>query len=415
MGFKSLNISEKFINLLKKQGIKNPTPIQEESIPIILEGKDLIAEAKTGSGKTLAFLLPIIEKFTGNNNKIQYLILTPTRELAIQISQEIEKLNIENGINRLKTLLIYGGKDLGNDVKKIDKEIDLIIATPGRLIDNIKKKMIDLSFIKVLILDEADHMIDMGFKNEIEEIEKHCNKKRQTLLFSATLDSTVKKLAYRYTKNPVFISISDDEDRFKNIEQFYVQTTDRKKIDALCQLINEENPFMGIIFCRTKIRVDKLDELLHERGYKCQKLHSDIPQVKREKIMKSFKNLEVQFLIATDIASRGIDVTGVTHIYNYDMPENNEIYIHRIGRTGRAEDKGKSYIFITDKDKIQLDEIIEKLGVIIKEKEITHENNVQSEIQLPKQKYDKRINISSKKIENIKLIKKRAWLKEKNE
>lgn len=408
MNFEELKISSNLIEMLKKQGIKEPTSIQEETIPFILKGKDVIGEAATGTGKTLAFLLPLFEKIEKKDGKIKTLILSPTRELAVQINEEIKKLNTENIFN---VALIYGGKEISSQISKFERGVDIVIATPGRLLDHVKRKTIDLSSVSKLIVDEADQMIQLGFKNEMEAIVSIIPSKRQTLMFSATLDSAVKKIAYKYTKEPIIVSIKNNEDKFKNIEQFVVVTSDRKKQDTLTQMLNEDNPFMGIIFCRTKLRVDKLDEVLHMKGFKCQKLHSDIPQSKREKIMKSFKNLEVQFLIATDVAARGIDVTGVTHVYNYDIPENSEIYTHRIGRTGRVKEKGKTYILLDPKDNVNLKNLEEQLGFKIPVREVTHDKDIICENELPKQKYDKRINISSKKIEAIKIIKKRSRLK----
>lgn len=402
--FKELKISEKYLNILKKKGIKSPTEIQNLAIPYIKEGKDVIGEASTGSGKTFAYLLPVLDGLKIEKNKVSVLILVPTRELAIQVKNEIDFLDEEK---KYSVALIYGGRESGRG----GESSDIVIATPGRLIELIEKSLIDLSKVETLILDEADQMILLGFKNEVEKILTKLSKKRQTLCFSATLNSEVKKMAYRYTKEAKVIVVEKDEDAIKKIEQYIIETTDRRKIDTLCKVINEDNPFMGIIFCRTKIRVDKLDEKLHEKGYLCQKIHSDIPQAKREKIMKSFKNLEVQFLIATDVVARGIDVDGVTHIYNYDIPENGEGYIHRVGRTGRAGNSGKSYTFIDPKDKSILETIEAEIGFFIPRKEVEYEQDVINKNELPKTKYDKRINVSSKKIEAIKITKRRANFK----
>jgi ATP-dependent RNA helicase DeaD len=233
----------------------------------------------------------------------------------------------------------------------------LIIATPGRLLDHLKRGTIKLDKLKTLVLDEADQMLLMGFKNEVEAIIKETSKDRQTLCFSATMSSDVKKLAYRYMKDPKVVAIEKEEVTLKNIEQFLIETTDRKKQEDLCKVLNEDNPFMAIIFCRTKRRVDDLELALHQKGYNCEKLHSDVLQSKREKIMKEFKKCEVQYLIATDVASRGLDITGVTHVYSYDIPESAEAYIHRIGRTGRVGEKGYAYLFADPKDKYFLDQI----------------------------------------------------------
>ncbi|MBK1810174.1 DEAD/DEAH box helicase [Clostridium sp. YIM B02505] len=355
MNFKELGINEEIIKVLKKSGITTPTQVQQESIQFVRSGRDVIAEAQTGTGKTLAFLLPIFENLWGKTDTVQALILTPTRELAIQITEQANKLKEAKDIN---ILAAYGGKDIDGQLRKLKGNIHLIIATPGRLLDHIKRKAVDLSKLKTFVLDEADQMLLMGFKNEVEAIMKETSKKRQILCFSATMDAQVKKLAYRYMKDPVVVSVKKSQEiTLDNIKQEVVETTDRNKQDALCKVLDEDNPFMAMIFCRTKRRVDDLEEALHRRGYNCQKLHGDLIQSKREKVMKAFRNAEIQYLIATDVAARGLDVTGVGHIYNYDIPENAEGYIHRIGRTGRAGEEGYTCLFIDPKNKRDLEEI----------------------------------------------------------
>lgn len=354
MNFKNLEINDDIINVLKKNGITNPTPVQEESIPLIQSGKDVIAQAQTGTGKTLAFLLPIFENIDTSKNCVQALIVSPTRELAIQITEEANKLKEGKNIG---VLAAYGGKDIGSQLKKLKKDIHLIIATPGRLIDHLMRKTIDLSKLNTIVLDEADEMLFMGFKNDIESIMTFAPKKLQMLCFSATMDSAVKKLAYRYMNDPSVVSIKNKEITLENIVQQVVESTDRHKQEALCSVLNEDNPFMSIIFCRTKVRADKLEEDLYKKGFNCAKLHSDITQSKRERIMKSFRNAEIQYLIATDVAARGLDVSGVSHIYNYDIPESVESYVHRIGRCGRAGEKGYTCLFIDPKNQKMLDEI----------------------------------------------------------
>lgn len=367
MNFKNLNINSELIDLLKKNGIINPTKVQEEVIPKIINKSDLIVKSKTGSGKTLSFLLPILQRVNTNSKNTEVLILSPTRELAIQITEEANKFNINN----LGILAAYGGKDVGSQLKKLDKGINIIIATPGRLIDHLERKSIKLDKLNTVVIDEADQMLLMGFRNEIEKIMSYAPKKLQTLCFSATIDSKVKKLAYRYMNNPEVIDITEDEkSEIPNIRQEVIKTTDRWKVDALCKIIEEDNPFMAIIFCRTKRRADELEIKLAAKGIKAAKIHSDIPQNKREKIMKAFKNCEIQYLIATDVASRGIDVTGVTHIYNYDAPESVEIYIHRIGRTARAGDTGYTCLITDPKNYNILEEIEEYLKFTIPEREV---------------------------------------------
>ncbi len=367
MNFKDLGINEDIVNILKNSGIITPTPIQEESITLIKEGRDVIAEAQTGTGKTLAFLLPIFENISTDINAVQGLIITPTRELAIQITEEAMKLKKAVDIN---ILAAYGGKDIGAQLKKLKGNIHLIIATPGRLLDHIERKTVDLKKLKTLVLDEADQMIFMGFKNEVEAIMKETSKSRQTLCFSATMDSGVKKLAYRYMKDPVEVIVKKETVTLNTIKQFVVETTDRKKQDALCKVLEEDNPFMAIIFCRTKRRADNLEVALYQRGFKCEKIHSDVIQSKRERIMKAFRNADIQYLIATDVAGRGIDVSGVTHIYNYDIPENPKDYIHRIGRTGRAGEEGYTCVFVDPKNEKTLEEIESVIKLKIPRREV---------------------------------------------
>ena len=362
MNFKDLGISNDIENILKKSGIKTPTPIQQESIIHILNNKDIIAEAQTGTGKTLAFLLPIFENISLNSNGIQALIISPTRELAIQITDEANKLSQAKDIG---VLSMYGGKDIGSQMKKLKNNIRLIIATPGRLLDHLKRKTVNLSTLKTIVLDEADQILLMGFRNEIDTIMKETPKKKQTLCFSATMDSSVKKLAYRYMKEPIVVTVKKEEVTLSNIKQEVVETIDREKREALCKVLDEDNPFMAIIFCRTKRRADELEVVMHRRGYNCKVIHSDIQQSKRERIMKSFRNADIQYLIATDVASRGLDISGASHIYNYDIPETVETYIHRIGRTGRAGNEGYTCLFVDPKDSRMLSQIEKEIKLRI--------------------------------------------------
>lgn len=367
MNFRQLGISEDLVNVLSKNGIIEPTAIQEESIRVVKEGRDVIGEAQTGTGKTLAFLLPMFENISPSIKTIQGLIVTPTRELAIQITEVAMKLKEAKDIN---ILAAYGGKDIGSQLKKLQGDIQMVIATPGRLLDHLERKTVDLSHLKILVLDEADQMLLMGFKNEIDTIMKKASKKRQTLCFSATIDAQVKKLAYKYMTVPLMVSVRKEEVTLENIKQHVVETTDRHKQDALCAVLDQDRPFMAIIFCRTKRRADELELALYRRGYDCQKLHSDIIQSKRERLMKAFRNAEFQYLIATDVASRGLDIGGVSHIYNYDIPENAETYIHRIGRTGRAGEEGYTCLFVDPKDNRTLGEIESMIKLKIPRREI---------------------------------------------
>ncbi|NFL96112.1 DEAD/DEAH box helicase [Clostridium botulinum] len=367
--FEELGLSDSIIDVLKKQRIIEPTPIQEESIMFIKNGNDVIAEAQTGTGKTLAFLLPMFENISPDMNAIQGLIITPTRELAIQITEEAMKLKEAKDLN---ILAAYGGKDIGSQIKKLKNNIHLVIATPGRLLDHLNRNTLNFKDLKTLVLDEADEMLLMGFKNDVRSIIENTPRKRQTLCFSATMNSEVKKLAYKNMRDPKLIIIEKEEVTLKNIKQVLIETTDRRKQEDLCKILYEENPFMAIIFCRTKRRVDTLEEALYKKGYNCEKLHGSITQPKRERIMRSFKNLEIQYLIATDVAARGLDITGVTHVFNYDIPENAESYIHRIGRTGRAGEKGYTFLFVAPKDEQTLGMIEKEIKFKILRKTLTN-------------------------------------------
>lgn len=368
MNFKSLGIHPEMVQVLKKMGIHEATPIQAESIPPILNHKDLIARAQTGTGKTLAFLLPILEKINPRQKAIQALILSPTRELALQITDVAKSLAPLYGIG---VLPVYGGQDTEAQIKKLSRGIHLVVATPGRLLDHLGRGTISLGQTHFFVLDEADQMLLMGFKNEVELITKALPKKRQTLCFSATLDGPVKKMAYRYTKSPICISIEQKKITLDATLQEVVETTDRRKQGALFEVLNADNPYMAIIFCRTKRRVEDLYAAMHKRGYNCIRLHSDILQSKRERMMKSFRSGDIQYLIATDVAARGIDISGVTHVYNYDIPETPESYIHRIGRTGRAGEEGYTCLFVTPKNAEELLQIEKKIKKHLPRRQVT--------------------------------------------
>lgn len=398
--FKEIGIGNLFTEHLRLRGIKIATEVQEHTIEIIKNGKDVVAEAPTGTGKTLAFLLPIFENIIPESKFTQGLIITPTRELAIQIKAEAEKLAT---VKKINILSVYGGKDVEGQVDKVEGKVDLIIGTPGRILDHIKRKSINVSKIKSLVIDEADEMLMMGFREDVESIIRETPNTRQTLCFSATLNSHGKKLAYKITKDPSLFVATKREAVLQSINQYMVETTDERKCDALCHIMNENNPFMAIIFCKTKNRVDELEEKLYSRGFNCQKLHGDLPQSKREKVMAAFKNTDIQYLIATDIAARGIDASGVTHIYNYDLPDNVQTYIHRIGRTGRAGAEGEAYLFVNQYERKDAAELEKDVRIKITKKSVRHDTDIKSKNELPEKKYEKRINTNVKKYEPPKI------------
>lgn len=336
------------IDLLKGQGIVKPTPVQEEAIPPLVQGLDVIARAKTGTGKTLAFLLPIMDKIRVEAAYPQALILAPTRELALQITEEARKLARHTGV---KILAVYGGQDVEKQLRKLEGGRHLIIGTPGRLLDHLRRETLDLSGVKMLVLDEADQMLHMGFLEDVETIITAVPYRRQTMLFSATMPDPIKRLAANYMKEPLDVIIkSGSPIPLDNIRQQVVECSDRNKEEALISLIERDRPYLAIIFCRTKRRAIKLNEALQAAGYECDELHGDLSQGKREAVMKRFRDAKLQLLVATDVAARGLDVEGITHIFNYDLPLDADSYIHRIGRTGRAGGKGLAITFASPRE-----------------------------------------------------------------
>lgn len=366
--FTNLGISPLVEDILKRLGIEQPTPIQERAIPEVLAGKDVIAKAQTGTGKTLAFLLPILENIDANVDSIQALIVTPTRELALQITAEVQKFAME--IAYVHVLAVYGGQDVEQQLKKLKKNVSIVVATPGRLLDHVRRETIDLSQVKTLVLDEADQMLHIGFLPEVEDIMGNLPDERQTLLFSATMPDQVQYLAKRFMKEPLTISVKTEHVTVKQIRQLVIETTDRAKQATLMKVMQEEQPFLAVIFCRTKRRVSKLNEALKEARFNSEELHGDMSQAKRERVMKNFREARLQYLVATDVAARGLDIEGVTHVFNYDIPEDAESYIHRIGRTGRAGENGLAITFIATKDLKQLAEIESAISMKIERRQI---------------------------------------------
>lgn len=360
--FTTLGIRSDINQILRNHGYFQPTPIQEEAIPILLKGRDVIARAQTGTGKTLAFILPIIQRINTQKAIIQGLIIAPTRELAIQITTEVKK--ITDGLDEVNVLAVFGGQDVEAQIHKLKNGIHLVIGTPGRLLDHMRRGTIDLSHVSKLVLDEADQMLHMGFLTEVEGIIQATSVNRQTLLFSATMPSPIQSLALNYMQDPENIHIKTPQITLKEIRQRVVETTDRTKQSILCSIIDQYRPYLAIIFCRTKRRASKLNEALQGLGYNSDELHGDLSQAKREDVMKRFREGQIHLLVATDVAARGLDVEGVTHVFNYDIPRDVESYIHRIGRTGRAGGKGLAMTFVSPKDKSYL-EMIEK-GIQLK-------------------------------------------------
>lgn len=345
--FKELGISETIIKALSEMGFEEPTPIQKQTIPTAMAGRDLIGQAQTGTGKTAAFGIPLIEKVTKDNEKIQAVVLTPTRELAIQVAEELNRIGNHAGVN---TLPIYGGQEIERQIKGLKKRPPIIVATPGRLMDHMRRRTIRLADIHTVILDEADEMLNMGFLEDIETILQETPETRQTLLFSATMPGPIQILARRFLRDPEMISVKTKEVTIPLVEQYYVEVQDRQKFDVLCRLLDIQSPELAIIFGRTKRRVDELTEGLKKRGYSAEGIHGDLTQSKRDTVIRWFRSGTVEILVATDVAARGLDISGVTHVYNFDIPQDSESYVHRIGRTGRAGHTGAALTFVIPRE-----------------------------------------------------------------
>ncbi|PZD96042.1 DEAD/DEAH box helicase [Paenibacillus sambharensis] len=349
--FDRLGVRKELTDELRQHGLVQATPVQTSAIPVLLSGADAIVQAQTGTGKTLAFALPILEKIRPDNSHVQALILTPTRELALQITQEFNKLA---SIMSANVLAAYGGQDVEAQIRKLEGRPHIVVGTPGRLLDHLRRRTIRLSDVSMLVLDEADQMLHMGFLTEVEELIMQTPERRQTMLFSATMPDAVRRLAQRYMKNPEDIRIRTQQVTLTSIKQLAVETTDRAKQDTLLAMIEQQRPYLAVVFCRTKVRAKKLNEALQEHGLLSDELHGDLTQAKREQVMRRFRSAKLQLLVATDVAARGIDVEGVTHVYNYDIPLDGESYIHRIGRTGRAGQKGMAITLFSPRDRQKL-------------------------------------------------------------
>ncbi len=355
--FITLGIRNEINNTLKAGGLTEPTPKIEKTIPVVLTGKDVIAQAQTGTGKTLAFVLPILEMIDPKKPYVQALIITPTRELALQITTEVKK--VISNLEDVNVLAVYGGQDVERQIKKLKGAKQIVIGTPGRLLDHLRRGTIQLSEVSMLVLDEADQMLHMGFLKDVEEIIRGISSERQTMMFSATMPEEIRSLAVRYMRKPVDIRVRSTGITVKDIKQLVIETTDRGKQETLRNMLDKYRPYLGIIFCRTKRRASALNTALIAHGYNSDELHGDLSQAKRERVMKSFRDAKIQFLVATDVAARGLDVEGVTHVFNYDIPHDVESYIHRIGRTGRAGGTGLAITLVAPTERMYLD-LIEK-------------------------------------------------------
>ena len=341
--FKDLGLSEGLLTTLSEIGYGTPTPIQEQTIQLALAGRDVIGQAQTGTGKTAAFGLPTIEKIDPSAG-LQALVIAPTRELAVQNQEELFKYG---KAKRLKVRIVYGGSSIERQIRDLKAGAQIVVGTPGRLVDLIKRKALNLSALKTLILDEADEMLNMGFLDDIEFIIGKTPADRQTLLFSATMPDDIKKIGVKFMKSPEHIRVAAKEMTADNIEQYFIKCKEFEKFDILTRLLDVERPELSIVFGRTKRRVDQLTRGLKLRGYRAEGIHGDLDQSKRLSVLRDFKAGHLDILVATDVAARGLDISGVTHVYNYDITQDQESYVHRIGRTGRAGKSGQSVTFVT--------------------------------------------------------------------
>jgi len=355
--FDQLNLSKKMLHSIKEMGFEEPTPIQAQAIPLLLEGQDVVGQAQTGTGKTATFGIPILERLNPRLRAVQALILTPTRELAIQVAEEVSKIGRSKEV---KTLPIYGGQSIDRQIRSLKFGVQVVIGTPGRLLDHLRRKTLKLDKLQMIVLDEADEMLDMGFIDDIESILQETPDERQTLLFSATMPPQIQKLSRKYLKNPQYLTVSKDELTVPLIEQVYYEVKENQKLDALCRIMDMSDSGLSIIFCRTKRGVDELVAGLQARGYQAEGLHGDLSQHQRNRVMKKFRDGTMEILIATDVAARGLDVENVTHVINYEVPQDPESYVHRIGRTGRAGKTGKAITLVVSREYRQF-RLIEKL------------------------------------------------------
>jgi ATP-dependent RNA helicase DeaD len=342
--FKELGLDHDLLKAIAQSGFEEATPIQAETIPLVLAGKDVIGQAQTGTGKTAAFGLPILQNIDKADRSIQALVISPTRELAIQTQEELYRLGQDK---KIKVQAVYGGADIRRQIRQLSEHPQIVVGTPGRILDHIGRHTLKLQNLKVLVLDEADEMLDMGFIDDIEKIVEQMPTARQTLLFSATIPASIMRLTNKFMHEPVTVKIKAKELTADTVEQYYVRAKDYEKFDVMTRLFDVQDPDLALIFGRTKRRVDELTRGLKARGYRAEGIHGDLTQQKRMSVLRQFKSGQLDFLVATDVAARGLDISGVTHVYNYDIPQDPDSYVHRIGRTGRAGHKGVSVTFVT--------------------------------------------------------------------
>lgn len=366
--FNDFDINNNIKKAIRNMGFEEPTPIQKLTIPEALKGKDLIGQAQTGTGKTVAFGIPILEKIFIKDKSPQAIIICPTRELSIQVANEIAKLG--SNIKKLKILPVYGGQPIGRQIRVLNKGVHIVIGTPGRILDHIERGTLNLIGVETVVLDEADEMLDMGFREDIEQILRHIPKQRQTLLFSATIPDEIKRIAKFYQKNLKHLKVSSKQMTVPEITEYFYNVKEKYKLDDLTRLIDVYDISLGLVFCNTKRRVDYVVRHLKNRGYSVDGIHGDMKQKIRDKVMNKFRRGDIEILVATDVAARGIDVANVQAVFNYDVPQNPEYYVHRIGRTARAGNIGYAFTLVDGKEQRMLDNIRKTTKSKIKKQKI---------------------------------------------
>ncbi|MCQ4726208.1 DEAD/DEAH box helicase [Anaerotignum faecicola] len=354
--FEDMNLLPGTLKAVLDMGFEEATPIQSQAIPIIMSGRDIIGQSQTGTGKTASFGIPCLEKINPKSRSLQALILCPTRELTIQVSEEFRKLLKFR--SNIMVLPIYGGQPIDRQITALKKGVQVVIGTPGRVMDHMKRRTLKMESVKYAVLDEADEMLDMGFRDDIEEILSKVPQERQTVMFSATMSPEIMDLSKKYLRDPELVKITRKELTVPQIEQVYFDVKEKYKLEALCRLIDIYSPKLAVVFCNTKKRVDDVVEQLLGRGYFADGLHGDLKQIQRDRVMQKFRSGKIEILVATDVAARGIDVDNVDVVFNYDIPQDEEYYVHRIGRTGRAGKSGKAFTFCCGKEIYKLRDIM---------------------------------------------------------
>ena len=360
MKFEELNLDERILRAVEDMGFEEASPIQASAIPVIMDDRDVVGQAQTGTGKTAAYSIPVLEKIDPDLKKLQAVILCPTRELAVQVAEEIRKL--AKYMSDIKVLPVYGGQEIVRQIKSLKAGVQILVGTPGRVMDHMRRKTVKFDNVSMVVLDEADEMLDMGFIEDIEEIMSNVaqGENRQTLLFSATMPAPIEKLARSYMHNPQKVMISREQLTVPSVDQLYFETRD--KFEGLCRVLDIEDSGKYIIFCRTKKNVDDLQASLQVRGYMAGSLHGDMSQAQRDRVMRRFREGKLEILIATDVAARGIDIDDISHVINFDIPQDHESYVHRIGRTGRAGNTGTALTFCSQEERKLVNDIQKLTG-----------------------------------------------------